>query len=138
MMGENAANKANAAEAAKLNAMNAEMERALSEYANAKKVLMEETAGFINSEKGAADAANTNRIGVAGIKHQMKVVKWADDKLSVITDKGIVKPMSNETWNEIKGKYGCPTSVEVNSENLLVQIEGQTLGTNQITLLVVI
>ena len=133
MMGENAANKANAAEAAKLNAMNAEMERALSEYANAKKVLMEETAGFINSEKGAADAANTsNRIGsVAGIKHQMKVVKWADDKLSVITDKGIVKPMSNETWNEIKGKYGCPTSVEVNSgESLGTPIEGQTLGTN--------
>ena len=133
MMGENAANKANAAEAAKLNAMNGEMERALSEYANAKKVLMEETAGFINSEKGAADAANTsNRIGsVAGIKHQMKVVKWADDKLSVITDKGIVKPMSNDTWNEIKGKYGCPTSVEVNSgESLGTPIEGQMLGTN--------
>ena len=82
---------------------------------------MEETAGFINSEKGAADAANTsNRIGsVAGIKHQMKVVKWADDKLSVITDKGIVKPMSNDTWNEIKGKYGCPTSVEANSRESL-------------------
>ena len=37
MMGENAANKANAAEAAKLNAMNGEMED-IYEYANAKKV----------------------------------------------------------------------------------------------------
>lgn len=131
-IGESAANRANAEEEAILNAVNSKMERALSDYTQAKKVLMEETAGFINSEKGAANAGNTSTMigSVAGIKHQMKVVKWADNKMSVITDKGLVKPMSQEVWGEIKGKYGCPSSVQVNSEQSLGNpVEGQMLGT---------
>ena len=44
-IGESAANRANAEEAAILKAMNSKMERALSDYTQAKKVLMEEGGG---------------------------------------------------------------------------------------------
>lgn len=132
MLGKTAANDANAREAEILKSHKTAFDRALSDYASAKKVLDEQTAGFINSVKGAAPAVSNDRSGSrAGDKTQMRVVKWADNKMSVITDKGIVKPMSEDTWNKIKGNNGCPTDYEVNSSEALGNPkQGEMLGTS--------
>lgn len=131
MLGKTAANDANAREAEILKNHKTAFDRALSDYAAAKKVLDEQTAGFVNSVKGATPASSDDRSGSkAGDQTQLRVVKWADNKLSVITDRGIVKPMTEDTWNKIKGKNGCPANYEVNnSESLGNPKQGQMLGT---------
>ena len=129
-MGESEANIANAREEEILREQNMKLERALSEYAQARKVLMEETTGFVNSEKNAQKAASTKqRLGPSsGIEHDLKVMKFSDNKMALITDKGIVKPMSNNTWESIKGKYGCPNNVTTSSEALGTVQQGDLWG----------
>ena len=118
-MGKTAANDANAAEAAKLNNMNTQLNQALSEYGIAKKQLIDETRGFINSgSKNNTRDAN------------LRVMKWSDNKYSVVTDRGIVKPMSEDTWNAIKGKHGCPATAEENSQSLGNPSQGNIIGNN--------
>uniref|UniRef100_A0A6C0CRL9 Uncharacterized protein n=1 Tax=viral metagenome TaxID=1070528 RepID=A0A6C0CRL9_9ZZZZ len=131
-MGETKANLANAEEAAFLARNQQALDKALSDYSRAREVLMRETVGFVNSERKAADGNESEQRlgGGAGVQHQLKAVKYADGKMAIITDKGIIKPMSNETWNTMKGKYGCPSNFEDSTESLGSVQEGDLFGEN--------
>ena len=119
-MGSTEANTANEQEANYLNNMNSQLNAALSDYGRAKKHLIDETMVFVKS-----GSINDNpRIG------DVKVMKWSDNKYSVVTDRGIVKPMSENTWNNIKGKRGCPASAEENSQKLGNPNQGDLIGNN--------
>ena len=119
-MGRTQANTANEQEANYLNNMNTQLNAALSDYGRAKKHLIDETMVFVKS-----GATNDNpRTG------NVKVMKWSDNKYSVVTDRGIVKPMSEDTWNNIKGRNGCPASAEENSQKLGNPTQGDLIGNN--------
>ena len=119
-MGRTQANTANEQEANYLNNMNTELNAALSDYGRAKKHLIDETMVFVKS-----GATNDNpRTG------NVRVMKWSDNKYSVVTDRGIVKPMSEDTWNNIKGRNGCPASAEENSQKLGNPTQGDLIGNN--------
>jgi len=132
-MGPTDANTRNQEEAVILKQHQQRLDKALSEYAQAKKVLMEETSGFINSENRAEGASRNMNLGVnKGTKHQLKVVKYSDGKLAVVTDKGIIKPMSNSVWENIKGLYSCPSNItETSDEPLGSPQEGSLWGKNK-------
>ena len=119
-MGRTEANAANEQEANYLNNMNTELNAALSEYGRAKKHLIDETMVFVKS--GATN--NNPRTG------DVRVMKWSDNKYSVVTDRGIVKPMSEDTWNNIKGRHGCPVNAEENGQALGNPTQGDLIGNN--------
>ena len=105
-MGRTEANAANEQEANYLNNMNTELKEHLVNMLMLKKHLIDETMVFVKS--GATN--NNPRTG------DVRVMKWSDNKYSVVTDRGIVKPMSEDTWNNIKGRHGCPTNAEENGQ----------------------
>ena len=119
-MGRTEANTANEQEANYLNNMNTELNAALSDYGRAKKHLIDETMVFVKS-------GTTNDNPRTG---DVRVMKWSDNKYSVVTDRGIVKPMSEDTWNNIKGRNGCPASAEENSQKLGNPTQGDLIGNN--------
>tara|TARA_B100000282_G_scaffold293921_1_gene270141 strand:+ start:543 stop:1727 length:1185 start_codon:yes stop_codon:yes gene_type:complete len=119
-MGRTDANTANEQEANYLNNMNTQLNAALSDYGRAKKHLIDETMVFVKS-------GTTNDNPRTG---DVRVMKWSDNKYSVVTDRGIVKPMSEETWNNIKGKHGCPENAEENSQALGNPTQGSLIGNN--------
>ena len=132
-MGPTDANTKNQEEAVILKEHAQRLDKALSEYAQARKVLMEETSGFINSENRAEGASTNMNLGNnRGTSHKLKVVKYSDGKLAVVTDKGIIKPMSNNVWENIKGLYACPSDVtETSDEPLGSPQEGSLWGKNK-------
>lgn len=119
-MGRTDANTANEQEANYLNNMNTQLNAALSDYGRAKKHLIDETMVFVKS-------GTTNDNPRTG---DVRVMKWSDNKYSVVTDRGIVKPMSEETWNNIKGRHGCPENAEENSQALGNPTQGSLIGNN--------
>ena len=119
-MGRTDANTANEQEANHLNNMNTQLNAALSDYGRAKKHLIDETMVFVKS-------GTTNDDPRTG---DVRVMKWSDNKYSVVTDRGIVKPMSEETWNNIKGRHGCPENAEENSQALGNPTQGSLIGNN--------
>ena len=130
MLGHSQANKTNEAEARKLKEMNAPYNRAISSYATAHKQLMEETAGFINSSLNAPAVSQNDRLGnKGGSNATLEAVKFADGKMGIVTDRGILKPMSQQTWQGIKGKYGCPASYRTDESTRLGTVkEGDTVA----------
>ena len=96
--------------------------KALSNYGRAEKVLMEETASYVNTimdEGSSTDYSN-------------QLIQLKNGEIGYVTDKFLFKHVpSTAVLDSIKGKNGCPSTVTpVNFTSDKYSDAGGTLGTN--------
>lgn len=100
----------------KINGLKTKLDKAVSEYATAKKTVIEESKGFSD---------------ISQSKYNGNIIKLSNGILGYITDKGYFKYISNQKiLKSILGKRGCASKViELNGTSTTYDKPGKMLGT---------